>query len=494
MTQAGNVRQDVPPRGYAAALPALLALGFALRAWELGRDSLWYDEAVSVGIAHLPLREFFRAWANEVNSGLYYFFVRLLIPFGESEIFLRLTSVAFGLAAISVFARFVSRTFDRRTALLAAALLSFNVSQVFYAREIRGYAMLVFLVALAWLALERCLRDGGMRWFALWAALWVLAMYVHMFSLMVLAGQLCCLPFAVEFGQRWRQFLRALVWTGIGYTPMAGMIYYSHRNQIFWIPPLSWQVARRFFFEHAGRSHWLAGFTWSLFAVAAILFAVSLVRRERAESRFPLAVAVLGTAVPIALLALLSVVQPAFLARYAVQTAPTFALACAVALAKLPRRVLLPAVAVLAVLSFVAYREFDLDPPNYEQRNDYRAAAHYISASARPGDVIAVWGPQSRFGLEYYQRLDKLPNFPSYAYPGPDGDPGAAQFAAPPEVQQLDAISHQNRHIWLFLSFNRRYQEYGIYPHFFMRRLGLGHRLTSESRFRGATVYEYDSE
>lgn len=487
-------RNSVSNRSYYVALGGVLLLAFIMRAWELGRDSVWFDEAVSIGIAHFGWGDFFRSWAGEVNSGLYYLFVRALLPFGESEVFLRLTSVVMGVAAIGVFAQFVRRILGSSRAILAAFFFGANASACFYSREIRGYAMLLLLISLGWFALERCLRDGRPRWFIFWGALWVAAMYVHMFSVLVLAGQLLALLFAPELRQRVRSFARSLLWIGIGYFPMAIMIYYSHRGQIDWIQPLSSKTSSSFFLELFGNSPWLLTVSAALFVGACILFAIAIHRKEPGDERFGIAVAVIGTIVPIALLALLSIVQPAFLARYAVQVTPTFALACAISVSALPRKVWIPALIVLGALSFKVFRGFDLTPPPYEQRNDYRAAVAYIAAHAQPGDVIAMWGWQSRFGLEYYARRQNVKQFPSYVFPGTDDTPIAAEFASLPTVQYLDSVSAQHKRIWFFLDRDAPLKQLGVVPHFFTRRLGMGHRTVSETHYRNAQLHEFGSD
>jgi mannosyltransferase len=481
-------------RSYYIALSGLLLLGFIVRAWELGRDSVWFDEAVSIGIAHLGWRDFFRAWAGEVNSGLYYLLVRALLPFGESEVFLRLTSVVTGVAAIAVFAQFVRRILGNSRAILTAFFLAINVSACFYVREIRGYAMLLLLISLAWLALERCLRDGRPLWFFFWAAMWIAAMYVHMFSVLVLAAQLLAVLFAPELGQRGRSILRSLLWIGIGYFPMAIMIYYSHRGQIDWIQPLSSKTSSSFFLELFGNSPSLLAVSVALFVGACILLAFAIHRQAPANEKFGIAVGVIGTIVPITLLALLSTVQPAFLARYAVQVTPTFALACAISISALPRKAWFPLLILLGALSFKAFRGFDLNPPPYEQRNDYRAAVAYIAAHAQPGDVIAMWGWQSRFGLEYYARRQNVKHFPSFVFPGTDDTPIAAEFASLPTVQYLDSVSAQHKRIWFFLDRDAPFKQLGVVPHFFLRRLGMGHTKVSETHYRNAQLHEFASE
>jgi mannosyltransferase len=399
-----------------------------------------------------------------------------------------------GVAAIGVFAEFVRRILGRSRALLAACVLTVNVSACFYSREIRGYAMLLLLISLAWLSFERCLHDGRRRWFVFWAVLWVAAMYVHMFSVLVLAGQLLAAPFAAEFRQRLQSFARAFLWISIGYFPMAIMIYYSHRQQIQWIQPITSKTSSKFFLEFTGNSPSLLAVSVILFVTTCVLFLIAIVRRKTSEERFGLAVAVIGTIVPVTLLALLSIVQPAFIARYATQMVPTFALSCALALSALPSRSSIAAVVVFGALSLVAFRNLDLNPPPYEQRNDFRSAVSYITAHAQPGDVIATWGPQARYGVEYYARRLNAKPFPSFVFPGTNDTPAEAEFGWLPSVQYLDSVSAGNRRIWFLLDRNAPDKDLGIVPHFFRRRFGLGHHLVSQTQHGYAQLSEFATE
>jgi hypothetical protein len=231
-----------------------------------------------------------------------------------------------------------------------------------------------------------------------------------------------------------------------------------------------------------------------LFAATCVLFVLAIVRRKPSEERFGLAVAVVGTVVPITLLALLSIIQPAFIARYATQIVPTFALACAIALSALPARSWVPAVIIFGGLSLVAFRGLDLNPPAYEQRNDFRSAVTYIAAHAQPGDVIATWGPQARYGVEYYARRLHAKPFPSFVFPGTDDTPAEAEFGWLPSVQYLDSISSGNRRIWFLLDRNAPDKDLGIIPHFFRRRFGIGHHLVSETPHGYARLYEFATE
>ena len=59
-----------------AAFLILLAIGFALRLYRLGVDSLWYDETVSVYLAGSPVAELIRHTAGDIHPPGYYLLLR----------------------------------------------------------------------------------------------------------------------------------------------------------------------------------------------------------------------------------------------------------------------------------------------------------------------------------------------------------------------------------------------------------------------------------
>ena len=72
----------------------LLWLAFALRAWKLGTQSLWYDEGYSAYLgAHLPLNEALDLTVGDIVPPLYYLLLRIWLPFaGTSEFSLRFSA------------------------------------------------------------------------------------------------------------------------------------------------------------------------------------------------------------------------------------------------------------------------------------------------------------------------------------------------------------------------------------------------------------------
>src|SRR3990167_3237912 len=80
-------------------LLAIFLLGLVLRIHNLGGESIWFDEAVSVAASKLGFLEQIR-WSlasSDNNPPLYYAFLSVwVLLFGDSEFAVRLPSAIFG--------------------------------------------------------------------------------------------------------------------------------------------------------------------------------------------------------------------------------------------------------------------------------------------------------------------------------------------------------------------------------------------------------------
>jgi hypothetical protein len=110
-----------------AALMLLGAAAAVLRFSFLVRKPFWFDECFSVEVARLGWTDFCRLmWRREANMSLYYLLLRGWLHFGSSPFFIRSLSVIISLVTLPAIFWLASQLFDRRTGLLAVALMSFN--------------------------------------------------------------------------------------------------------------------------------------------------------------------------------------------------------------------------------------------------------------------------------------------------------------------------------------------------------------------------------
>lgn len=162
---------------HALLVALVLLVGAGARFLYLEGESPWHDEALTV--AHLEARslgEFMqRAYESDPVprfSPLYYVgeyaWARLC---GPSNVAMRTFSIMFSMASIVLVYLIGRRLYTPGTGLAAALALSLSFVNVYYAQEIRFYAMTGFWVLLSMWALLRALdsghgRDWGVHWMA----------------------------------------------------------------------------------------------------------------------------------------------------------------------------------------------------------------------------------------------------------------------------------------------------------------------------------------
>jgi len=205
------------------AIVAITALGLFLRLWQLGAQSLWYDEAQTLYVARFPLAEIVR---RTYRPPLYHFLLHFWAPIGgESEFALRLPSALFG-ALVPPLAYLVARRFyGRRVGLIAAALAALSPTLVYYAQEMRMYSLMAFEFLLLLYLFSRLVLDDKPSPLWLWASLLVVevaALYTHYFALPFL-GWLAFLGLIILWAGRRRRrlcgWLAAQALAAVSYIP-----------------------------------------------------------------------------------------------------------------------------------------------------------------------------------------------------------------------------------------------------------------------------------
>lgn len=187
-----NIKSIIINSKYAQLLIFITIIGFFLRFYNLGYNSLWLDETSSVTIAMLG------SYANilnytatmEPNPPLFVWVVYTLMTlFGNSEFIIRFASAFFGTLTVPVM-YFVGKEFiDRNGGILAATTFALSPFLILYSQEARAYAMLFFFVALTMLFYFRAIKNTGLTYWILFALAAALVFWTHFYS-MILIGAL----------------------------------------------------------------------------------------------------------------------------------------------------------------------------------------------------------------------------------------------------------------------------------------------------------------
>jgi mannosyltransferase len=390
-----------PARAGSWGTPVLVAVPFAVTlivtSIGIGDRQFWRDEHATWWAVSLSLPDLWR-FVQTLDFVLLPYYVLMhgwTAVFGDSATALRLPSALCMAGVAALTALLGRRLFDPAAGLFAGLLTAAVPAVSRYGQEARPYAMAMLASVAAVLLLLRALeRPSAWRWLGYGLAVALVAA-CHLIALMALAAHLVAVLAAVRTDRERRRPI-LIGWAAAGgsalfvCSPMAIVGSRQSAQITDWVPDPTWTFVQEFPTE-LFLSAAVAGFlvVLGLAALAAMAF----------DDR--------GRAAMLAVWALLPPVLAYytfhefsfFYPRYLLFTVPAWVLATAYALRRLvgaadPRRAGAAVLAAtLAALTFVSWSEqvrIRGDQINVEFA--FRAAAAFIRADERPGDVVVFTG------------------------------------------------------------------------------------------------------
>jgi hypothetical protein len=168
-----------------------VALGIALRLFRPTRHSLWHDEGVGLTLADGSLSEVLGRLVETRNSEHFQplFFLLLQPWLRVSNSDLGLKALVIGLSALALVAihRCATRLIGKRAGTMATVFFALSAFQVYYAQEVRPYALISLVTVLQLWGYSLVRRQGcdgqrGTRRSAAFAAINGLAVLVSLFQ------------------------------------------------------------------------------------------------------------------------------------------------------------------------------------------------------------------------------------------------------------------------------------------------------------------------
>lgn len=111
------------------------------------RESFWYDESFTAGLAKLTFPEMLTVIRYDVHPVGWYALEWLIGRFSTSEMAMRLPSLIAGLVAVVLVQRVVSKLYDSHTGSIAALLVACLPVAIYYSAEARPYMTIVCCVS-----------------------------------------------------------------------------------------------------------------------------------------------------------------------------------------------------------------------------------------------------------------------------------------------------------------------------------------------------------
>ncbi len=366
------------------------------------------DETLALFIGSEPLGDLLGTVLGERGGApLHFLLVHAVAAVSPTHTALRLLSVLFAVASIPVVAMLLARLSDRRTALVATALVAASWVTLFHGIYGRMYSLFLFVATLSFLLLLRALEDGSRRRWALWALAMLATIATHQYGALLLAVQ----GGYVLVSRRWAG--ARLAPAGIAFAAVVVAAVPVWRSTLVLASRFEvglggdgsqlggpWPVL---LYLRSSLGDFVAGWT-VVFAIVCALAALGFVLLARAR---PLGAALTGLvfAVPAVGLTVASAAASASApeTRHLIFALPFFALLVANGVLRLarPAGARAPAVVALSVAAIVAAEiawGWERTPTLYAGEPPRRAAAReaaeaWLAATSRPTDVLFGYDP-----------------------------------------------------------------------------------------------------
>lgn len=492
MKDAGRTTQDAGRRTKAFVYCPLsfVLIAFALRVFRLDAQSLWYDEAFSVYLAHFDLATMVARTAADIQPPLYYVLLHFWIALaGDSEFALRFLSLVFGIVTVPLMYVTARRLFDATTAHLAALIATFAPLYVWYAQEARMYTLITFLLLLSSYALWRALSAAPQStlWWVVFTLTNIAATYTHYFAFVVIAFQFLYALLTQFHVQRsrfnlerrtWSWFL-PLITTLVAFLPWTPFVLARFgQDASYWRGALKLDEALR---------HILINFTMGESVLEGVAYPIALgwlfvllvgivawfIHQRSTVSGQPSSVVfcMLYLIIPLTLLLVLFSRNPKFNPRYLMIASPAFYLLLALGLASVSRftfygirntLVLLPVAFLLFTSAYADYNIY-FDPAF--TKASFREVTRYIEKNIAPDEAILLTSGHLFPAFHYYYRGDaptlRLPDEPTL---------NTERVLGYDTARVLNATLAGKRGVWLVLWQDEVVDPNGLVPMFLSLR------------------------
>ncbi len=359
-------------------------------------DSVWFDEAYTVGAVSKSLPEMVYLLTYDVHPHLYYILLKVYsLIFGNGVITLRMFSVVFAIASTVLGYTHVRKDFGEKAGFWFSFLLVFSFSTLKYALQIRMYTLAIFLLTLTAVYAYRYIKNGGKSSRILYLIFSILSAYTHYFAFFIVAMiNAFTLVRAAKVKSVKKWVLDAVIQFGGYSVGLAVFIFQITLGGADWItisyPDVIYDAAGHLFFgdilsaaiDRGSILYHIIGIALVILAVAITLLLSLGFRKHKEEYKAAFFSWMIMLAVFVFVLAV-SIIREIFYIRYAVCFTPfiVFSVGFLISKAKLTLKII---TAILLIVCFIfatipMYREnFSENNIPYSEQLDVREGDIFI--------------------------------------------------------------------------------------------------------------------
>lgn len=187
---------------------AVLLIAVLLRLINISQ-SFWLDEAAQVIESARPLGEQFNI-ASDFHPPLFHLLLHFWMKVGNSEIWIRMLSVIFGICSIIILYKIGLSVGKKSQAIMASLLLAISPYHIWYSQEARPYMLFVFISLLSSYLLIR------EKW-VLYTVTIILSLYTSYFAPFLIVGHLFYILFLKK--KYLGYFLKSLILGALFFLP-----------------------------------------------------------------------------------------------------------------------------------------------------------------------------------------------------------------------------------------------------------------------------------
>jgi mannosyltransferase len=468
-----------------------------LRLYNLGGQSLWLDEVLSVKYANLNLSQIF--FLNDTTPPLYYILLHWWIHlFGVSEFSVRFPSVLTGFLSIIMMYETGKQLHDGDTGRIGALLMAFSVCHIQYSQEARTYSLSVLLTLLSMYFFINLLKKRSRGILLGYVLSSLLLIYSHVYGLFIIIAQnIYFIALSLLSGEtakpgvrKWFLIQSLLV---LLFIPWMSVFVHeaTHVQNGFWIPrPHISTVISSFRMYSSG-----SGFLLLVFLATSPFLFISYEKLrgstdEKSFFRFlesyewkirllnidVLCFLIMWLMTPLILPFIISKFsQPIFIAKYTIIASSAFFLLVAGGISnvrnKHVRSIVIGIVIMLSLRSVAGY----YTEPDKEQ---WREVAEYVDTHANESDVVLVTPAYYIDPFNYYDRkaLPVRKGFPE------DG----RKIIDERDIIQLSKTVANYDRVWLISS------EYGDKKEKIAGTLGKSYNLLYHREYKHIKIYFFE--